>query len=103
MKKEPKILVTESERIDEKILEGTIDKVIESFKKLKSAGWTRIGTEWNGGGESYDIVVYKKREETDIEYKLRLDKLKDEELREEREKIKRKKQYELLKKEFEGE
>ena len=69
-------------------LEGPIEAVIEQLQNAAQDGWQRIRCE---GYEVY--VLVKTREETDVEMGLRLD-------QERRSKEARRRQYELLKREF---
>lgn len=72
---------------------STLDEVIEELKTFRGEGWE----EWSI--EAYDhyaeIVLFRKRLETEEEVTRRL-------LREEASKQYRRKQYEALRKEFEG-
>jgi hypothetical protein len=81
-------------------LEGSFDEIEEFFAERRSTGWIGIesvGYGYDGGKEFY---LYRFREETDEEYQKRLKLDENLKLNSERQKEKRRKQYEKLKKEF---
>lgn len=73
---------------------GSIDKIISSLQKCKEKGWEGITYEYDRDNQ-IEYYVYKERLETDEEYNLRME---EEQFLKEY----RRKQYETLKKEFEG-
>ena len=73
---------------------GSIDNIISSLQRYKEQGWEGITYEYDYDNEK-EYYVYKERFETDEEYNLRME---EEQFLKEY----RRKQYETLKKEFEG-
>ena len=73
---------------------GSIDNIISSLQRYKEQGWEGITYEYDYDNKK-EYYVYKERFETDEEYNLRMSEEKSW-------KEYRLKQYETLKKEFEG-
>lgn len=73
---------------------GPIDEIISNLQKCKEQGWDGLQYEYDGDNQ-IDYYVYKERLETDEEYNLRMSE-------EQSWKEYRRRQYEQLKKEFEG-
>jgi hypothetical protein len=82
-------------------LEDTLDGVIESLLEYKKEGWEGFDVvpEDRYSDDKY-LKLYKFREETDEEYQERLKVEEEIKIDLERQKEKRRKQYEKLKKEF---
>ncbi len=90
---------TERKKIKEKEhywggFDGSIDVIISNLQKRKEQGWEGITYEYGYDNEK-EYYVYKTRLETDEEYNLRMSEEKSW-------KEYRRRQYEQLKKEFEG-
>ncbi len=113
---ENKIKIQDSINFDRYILEGSLDKVIESLQDLQTnnSGWDNLSIDLSVEGDSYyghsiDATLTRSRLETDEEYLLRIEKYKEllqktsknrtenKKLREQEEK----ELYEKLKKKFE--
>lgn len=84
--------------------EGSLESIISDLQSALNNGWEGIDAEYNYNyGDGYkEYYLYKHRPETDKEYAKRmklLEKLKENDLKA---KERRRKEYEKLKKEFEG-
>ncbi len=89
---------TERKKIKEKeyccCFSGKIDSIISYLQKCKEKGWESIDYEYDYDNQK-EYYLYKERLENDEEYNLRMSE-------EQSWKEYRRKQYEQLKKEFEG-
>lgn len=84
-------------------LDDTLDKVIEGLLKYKKEGWVGFDVVQDKYSDNKYLKLYKFREETDEEYQKRLKEEEENKIDSEKQKEKRRLQYEQLKKEFENE
>ena len=78
-------------------LSGSIDDAIKKFQDLKTKGYEYFDECENYTGEIIGLIPYFQREETDVEFQVRIRK---EEIREANLRKQRRRQYEALRKEF---
>ena len=84
-------------------LDDTLDKVIESLLEYKKEGWVGFDVVQDRYSDNKYLKLYRFREETDEEYQKRLKEEEEIKIDSEKQKEKRRLQYEQLKKEFENE
>jgi hypothetical protein len=84
-------------------LDNTLDEVIESLLTYKKEGWVGFDVVQDRYSDNKYLKLYKFREETDEEYQERLKVEEEIKIDSEKQKEKRRLQYEQLKKEFENE
>jgi hypothetical protein len=80
--------------------EGTIEEIISILQECKEKGYEGVEAVSRGYDGAVDYYFYKFREENDQEYEQRMGDIEFLEKRELKEKEKRRKEYEKLKKEF---
>ena len=95
-----RIIVKEQKAIRcDDFLNKTFREIIEVLNKYEDAGWH--GIVYAVDYDTIDFYLYKHRLENDDEYNRRLNELAEEEIKSTRNKEKRRRMYEKLKKEFE--
>jgi len=82
--------------------EGSFDDIEKYIAECRQSGWEGTYVTYSKYNDQKMIVLYKRRKETDQEYKKRLTDEKQSWIMKENEKEQRRKLYEELKKEFEG-
>lgn len=96
---EKRILVKETNEIDLEIFTGKFKDLLVLIQEFIDKKWE--GMELSRSYEYSEFIIYRYREENDEEYQTRIEKLKKQKIYEEKAKERRRKQYELLRKEFE--